>query len=73
MKAEIKKAIFAMLQDDATVTDLCNTTEDFTWVFEHRKTNAEQFRACFETESHNTTGDYKSTFFVNGLHATIVT
>jgi hypothetical protein len=30
MKAEIKKAIFAMLQDDATVTDLCNTTEDFT-------------------------------------------
>jgi hypothetical protein len=45
MKAEIKKAIFAMLQDDATVTDLCNTTEDFTWVFEHRKTNAEQFRA----------------------------
>jgi hypothetical protein len=52
---------------------LCNTTEDFTWVFEHRKTNAEQFRAWFETESHNTTGDYKSTFFVNGLHATIVT
>ena len=62
-----------MLSDDTTVSDLCNTAEDFTWVFEYVKTNAEQLRARFKTESYNITGDYISTFFVNGLRAIIFT
>ena len=62
-----------MLSDDATVTDLCNTAENFTWVFDYVKTNAEQLRTRFKTESYNTTGDYKITFFVNGLRAIITT
>ena len=73
MKVEIKKAILEMLSDDATVTELCDTAEDFTWVFDYVKTNAEQLRARFKTESYNTTGDYKTTFFVNGLRAVITT
>ena len=35
MKIEIKNAILEMLSDDETVTDLCDTTEDFTWVFDY--------------------------------------
>ena len=62
-----------MLSDDATVTDLCDTTEDFTWLFNTIKANAEQFRAYFQTATYNTTGDYKTTFFVNGLCAVITT
>ena len=73
MKIEIKNAILKMLSDDTTVSDLCNTAEDFTWVFEYVKTNAEQIRARFKAESYNITGDYKSTFFVNGLRAVITT
>ena len=73
MKVEIKKAILEMLSDDATVTELCDTAEDFTWVFDYVKTNAQQLRARFKTESYNTTGDYKTTFFVNGLRAVITT
>ena len=73
MKTEIKNAILKMLLDDATATDLCNTAEDFTWVFDYVKANAEQLRARFKTESYNTTGDYKTTFFVNGLRAIIAT
>ena len=42
-------------------------------MFEYVKTNAEQIRARFKTESYNITGDYKSTFFVNGLRAVITT
>ena len=73
MKTEIKNAIMKMLSDDATITDFCNTAEDFTWVFDYVKTNAEQLRTRFKTESYNTTGDYKTTFFVNGLRAIIAT
>ena len=73
MKIEIKNAILEMLSDDATSTELCNTAEDFTWVFDYVKTNAEQLRARFKTESYNITGDYKTTFFVNGLRAVITT
>ena len=73
MKIEIKNAILEMLSDEATVIDLCDTAEDFTWVFDYVKSNAEQLRARFNTESYNTTGDYKTTFFVNGLRAIIAT
>ena len=41
MKIEIKNAIMKMLSDDETVTDLCDTVEDFTWVFDYVKNNAE--------------------------------
>ena len=34
-----------MLSDDATVTELRDTAENFTWVFDYVKTNAEQLRA----------------------------
>ena len=73
MKIEIKNAIMKMLSDDATATDLCDTAEDFVWVFDYVKTNAEQLRTRFKTESYNITGDYKTTFFVNGLRAIITT
>ena len=73
MKIEIKNAILEMLSDDATVTELCDTAEDITWVFDYVKSNAEQLRTRFKTESYNTTGDYKTTFFVNGLRAIIAT
>ena len=62
-----------MLSDDATVTELRDTAEDFTWVFDYVKTNVEQLRARFKTENYNTAGDYKTTFFVNGLRAIIAT
>ena len=62
-----------MLSDDATATDLCDTAEDFVWVFDYVKTNAEQLRTRFKTESYNTAGDCKNTFFVNGLRAIITT
>ena len=32
MKLEIKNAVLEMLSDDATVTELRDTAEDFTWV-----------------------------------------
>ena len=73
MKIEIKNAILEMLSDDATVTELCDTADDFTWLFDYRKSNAEQLRTRFKAESYNTTGDYKATFFVNGLRAIIAT
>ena len=73
MKVEIKNAILEMLSDEATATDLCDTSEDFTWVFDYVKSKAEQLRARFKAESYNTTGDYKTTFFVNGLRAIIAT
>ena len=73
MKIEIKNAIMKMLSDDATITELCDTTEDFTWMFDYVKTNAEQLRTRFKTEIYNITGDYKTTFFVNGLRAIITT
>ena len=57
---------------DAGITS-CATTEDFTWLFNAVKDNAEQLRACFQTATYNTTGDYKTTFFVNGLRAIITT
>ena len=73
MKVEIKNAILEILSDDATVTKTLITDEDFTWVFDYVKTNAEQLRARFKSESYNITGDYKTTFFVNGLRAVIST
>ena len=73
MKVEIKNAILKMLSDDETVTELRDTAENLTWVFDYVKTNAEQLRARFKTESYNITGDYKTTFFVNGLRAVIST
>ena len=42
MKNEIKNAILKMLSDEAPVTELCYTAEDFTWVFDYVKSNAEQ-------------------------------
>jgi len=42
-------------------------------VFDYVKSNAEQIRTRFKNESYNSTGDYKITFFVNGLRAIITT
>ena len=42
-----------MLSDDATITPNCNTEENFTWMFDYVKTNAEQLRTRFKTESYN--------------------
>ena len=53
--------------------NFCATTEDFTWLFDAVKANAEQLRAYFQTATYNTTGDYKTTFFVYGLRAIITT
>lgn len=39
MKVEIKNAILEMLSDDAIATELCNTAEDFTWLFDYVKSN----------------------------------
>ena len=71
MKPEIKKIITEMLSDAGI--NSCATTEDFTWLFDAVKANAEQLRAYFQTATYNTTGDYKITFFVNGLRAIITT
>ena len=51
----------------------CANTDDFTWLFNAVKYNAEQLRAYLKTATYNTTGDYKTTFFVNGLRAIITT
>ena len=69
MKSEIKNIIAEMLSDAGI--NSCATTEDFTWIFNAVKDNAEQLRAYFQTATYNTTGDYKTTFFVNGLRAII--
>ena len=58
-----------MLSDAGIIT--CANTEDFAWLFNAVKDNAEQLRAYFQTAAYNTTGDYKTTFFVNGLRAII--
>ncbi len=71
MKPEIKKIITEMLSDAGV--NSCATTEDFTWLFDAVKADAEQLRAYFQTATYNTTGDYKTTFFVNGLRAIITT
>ena len=71
MKPEIKKILMDMLSDAGV--NSCATTEDFTWLFDAVKVNAEQIRAYFQTATYNTTGDYKITFFVNGLRAIITT
>ena len=71
MKPEIKNIIAEMLSDAGISS--CATTEDFTWIFNAVKDNAEQLRAYFQTATYNTTGDYKTTFFVNGLRAIITT
>ena len=51
----------------------CANTEDFTWLFNAVKYNAEQLHAYLKTVTYNTNGDYKTTFFVNGLRAIIIT
>ena len=61
-----------VMLSDAGVNS-CATTEDFTWLFDAVKANAEQLRAYFQTATYNTTGDYKTTFFVNGIRAIIIT
>ena len=71
MKPEIKKIITEMLSDAGI--NSCATTDDFTWLFNTVKDNAEQLCAYFQTATYNTTGDYKTTFFVNGLRAIITT
>ncbi|MBO5048240.1 MAG: hypothetical protein J6D19_07550 [Clostridia bacterium] len=71
MKPEIKKIIMQMLSDAGI--NSYDTTEDFTWLFTVVKGNNEQLRAYFKTATYNTTGDYKTTFFVNGLRAIITT
>ena len=62
-----------MLSADATVTDLYNTADDFTWVFDYVKSNVGQLRAYFQTATYNTTGDYKTTFFINAPPVIITT
>ena len=47
MKSEIKKTIMDMLSDAGV--NSCDTTEDFTWLFNAVKDNAEQLRAYFQT------------------------
>ena len=69
MKSEIKKTIMDMLSDAGI--NSCATTEDFTWLFDAVKANAEQLRTYFQTATYNTTGDYKITFFADGLRAII--
>ena len=71
MKPEIKNILMDMLTDAGIHS--CDATEDFTWLFNTVKDNAEQLRAYFQTATYNTTGDYKTTFFVNGLRAIITT
>ena len=71
MKPEIKKILMDMISGAGI--NSCATTEDFTWLFDAVKANAEQLRAYFQTATYNTTGDYKTTFFVNGLRAIIIT
>ena len=73
MKTEIKNAILEMLSDGTTAPPICNTAEDFAWVFDSEKANAEQLRTRFKNEAFHTTGDYKTTFFINGLRAIIAT
>ena len=73
MKTEIKNAVLEIISDGTLATPNCSTAEDFTWVFDYVKANAEQLRARFQTESYHTTGDYKVTFFINGLRAVITT
>ena len=51
----------------------CANTDDFTWLFTTVKDNAEQLRVRFKNETYHTTGDYKTTFFINGLRAIIAT
>ena len=48
MKVEIKNAILEILSDDATVTKTLITDEDFTWVFDYVKANAEQIAKTCE-------------------------
>ena len=73
MKNEIKNVILEMLSDGKAATLNCNTAEDFTWVFDYVKANAEQLRVRFKNETYHTTGDYKTTFFITGLRAIIST
>ena len=71
MNPEIKKILMDMLSDAGV--NFCDTTEDFAWLFNAVKDNAEQLRAYFQTATYTTTGNYKTTFFVNGLRAIIIT
>ena len=71
MKPEIKKILMDMLSDAGI--NSCANTEAFTWLFNTVKDNAEQLRAYFQTATYNTTGDYKLTFFVNGIRAINIT
>ena len=61
-----------MFAEDATASDLSDTAEDFTWLFDYVKTNASS-SARFKTGSCNTVGEYKITFLLNGLRAVIAT
>jgi len=49
LKIEIKDAILEMLSDDATVADLCHTAEDFAWVFDYVKNNADNSKKQIRT------------------------
>ena len=71
MKPEIKNIIIDMLSGAGINT--CDTAEDFTWLFTVVKGNNEQLRTYFKTATYNTICDYKTTFFVNGLRAIIIT
>lgn len=75
MKNEIKNILLEMISEiginEASVAELCDTAEDFTWLFNCVKDNSEQFRTYFKMATYNTTGDYKTTFFINGLRAII--
>ena len=71
MKPEIKKILMQMLSDAGI--NSCANTDDFTWLFTTVKDNSEQLRVRFKNETYHTTGDYKTTFFINGLRAIITT
>ena len=42
MKIEIKNAILEMLSDDATITELSDTAENFTWLDNNCADSVEQ-------------------------------
>ena len=57
MNPEIKKILMDILSDAGINT--CANTEDFAWLFNAVKDNAEQLRAYFQTATYNSTGDLK--------------
>lgn len=62
-----------MFSTDASIAKILDVADDFVPLFHHVMANAEQFHALCKSASYEMTGDYKTTFFVNGLCAIICT